>query len=160
MTISAVLIPVISAMISALLAWYLTKPKQKAETEKLTVDASKGRSDIRELEIKIANQVVALSNDAIQKLQAELEKWKAEFNVQAAIFAEKERKWDLEKRELSEQFRQCVERERLGSLERAAILDAQNGLSLKFEQQIASTESLKEQFLLLTARIEAMKGNG
>ena len=42
----------------------------------------------------------------------------------------------LGKRELSEQLRQCVERERLGSLERAAILDAQNGLSLNSSNRL------------------------
>ena len=152
-------------MISALLAWVFRQRSQAGGRNRSLprLTPAGGAPTSESLEVKIANQVVS----AIQMtLTAETSGRAGEVGKRnsrrRAIFAGKELGRGQQSENFLSSFRQCVERETLTRIasERAAILGRllKRIVSVNSEQQIASTESLKEPVLLLTARIEAMKG--
>lgn len=154
----------IVGLVGILIGLWVNRPKQKAETVQAVAASKKTEVDIENLKLSMTKMMVEQFEDQLKRNQAELDKWKAEFNVQAAIHAEREaksaereRRLVAENAELRELVRQAAEREKQSTRQRAAILDMQITLEKKLDIQAAATEGFRKEMQLIRAALDSME---
>lgn len=137
--------PIASALIVAL----LMRPKTKADTKQAETLTDK-------LQAEITEKMLAFFRQHIEELNADRENLKAEFAAQSAIHGERERKWQVEKAEMIEQVRRCVEREERSASKLRTIQDSIDAIKL----QVALFSSVPEQIRQIQIAIDQVAGNG